>query len=57
MTDNPTHPGLGESTDISAKDLDTDAEVAPPAHLDPEQRKDDDLGAGDGVDVQPGGAG
>lgn len=57
MTDNPTHPGLGEGTDISAKDLDVEAPVEAPATLDPEQRKDDELGSGDGADAQPGGAG
>lgn len=57
MTDNPTHPGLGEGTDISAKDLDVEAPVEAPATLDPEQREDDQLGSGDGADVQPGGAG
>ena len=57
MTDNPQHPGLGEGTDISAQDLDVEGGAPPPASLDPEQRKDDDLGAGAGVDVQPGGAG
>ncbi len=51
-----SHPGLGAGTDISVE-TQTEQEAPVPATLDPEQRRDDDLGAGDGVDVQPGGAG
>lgn len=55
MTENTSsHPGLGEGTDVTAT---PDDDAPPPATLDPAQRRDDDLGAGDGVDVQPGGAG
>ena len=51
------HPGLGEATDISAADLDVEAEHDVPATNDPGQMDDADLGTGDGTDVQPGGAG
>lgn len=56
MSTPSSHPGLGEPTDISAEDLDLDAPPTP-ASEDPAQRRDDELGSGDGVDVQPGGAG
>ena len=51
------HPGLGEATDISAADLDTDQEHDTPATNDADQMNDPDLGTGDGADLQPGGAG
>ncbi|MCU1691049.1 MAG: short-chain dehydrogenase/reductase [Frankiales bacterium] len=59
MSDNTSsHPGLGEGTDISVSTSDDHSDAPVPASLDPQQRRDDDLGAGDGVDdVQPGGAG
>ena len=51
------HPGLGEATDISAADLDTDQAHDTPATNDADQMNDPDLGTGDGADLQPGGAG
>ncbi|MCW2606418.1 MAG: hypothetical protein JWO60_1111 [Frankiales bacterium] len=57
MTDSPTHPGLGEGTDISAADLDVEAPASTPASNDADQMEDAGLGTGDGADVQPGGAG
>lgn len=51
------HPGLGEGTDISAADLDTEEPADTPASSDPDAMEDSELGTGDGADVQPGGAG
>ena len=52
-----SHPGLGEGTDISAADLETDAPTDTPVTNDPDAMNDPDLGTGDGADIQPGGAG
>lgn len=58
---NPSHPGLGEATDISAADLSAqelaEADAPVPATSDADQMDDAGLGTGDGADVQPGGAG
>ena len=51
------HPGLGPGTDISAADLDVEAPAPAPATSDADEMKDDELGTGDGPDVQPGGEG
>ena len=59
MTDSQdaSHPGLGQGTDISAADLDVEADVPTPVTNDADAMDDADLGTGDGADLQPGGAG
>lgn len=55
---NPSHPGLGEGTDISAADLDVTADAPVPASSDADQLSDpESMGTGDGADTQPGGSG
>ncbi len=41
MTDKPDAPGLGPATDISAVDLDVDADQDTPASQDPAEFTDD----------------